>query len=49
MGILLISLLLYFITKCRLFYWTSIILIIVYLAILAFTIGVFMPLLGSIL
>lgn len=47
--LLLIDLLLYFITKCRLFYWIAVVMIIGYLSALAFVIGMYIPLIRSIL
>ena len=47
--LLLIDLLLYYFTKCRIFYWISVVMVIGYLAILAFVIGMYIPLISSII
>ena len=47
--LLLIDLLLYYFTKCRIFYWIAVVMIISYLAILAFVIGMYIPLFSSII
>ena len=47
--ILLIDLLLYYFTKCRIFYWIAVVMVIGYLAILSFVIGMFIPLISSII
>ena len=39
--ILLIDLLLYYFTKCRIFYWIAVVMVIGYLATLAFVIGMY--------
>ena len=39
--LLLIDLLFYYFTKCRIFYWIAVVMIISYLAILAFVIGMY--------
>ena len=39
--LLLFDLLLYYFTKCRIFYWIAVVMIISYLAILAFVIGMY--------
>ena len=47
--LLLIDLLLYYFTKCRIFYWIAVVMIIGYLATLAFVIGMYIPLFSSIM
>ena len=49
MLLLLIDLLCYYFTKWRIFYWIAVVMIIGYLAILAFAIGMYIPLISSIL
>ena len=49
MLLLLIDLLCYYFTKWRIFYWIAVVLIIGYLAILAFVIGMYIPLISSII
>ena len=47
--LLLIDLLLYYFTKWRIFYWIAVVLIIGYLATLAFVIGMYIPLISNII
>ena len=47
--LLLINLLLYYFTKCRIFYCIAVVMVIGYLAILAFVIGMYIPLISSII
>ena len=47
--ILLIDLLLYYFTKCRIFYWIAVVMVIGYLATVAFVIGMYIPLISNIL
>ena len=47
--LLLINLLLYYFTEDRLFYWLAVVMFIVDLAILAFAIGINLPLISSII
>ena len=47
--LLLIDLLLYYFTKCRIFYWIAVVIIIGDLAILAFVIGMYIPLISTII
>ena len=47
--LLLIDLLFYYFTKWRIFYWIAVVLIIGYLAALAFVIGMYIPLISSII
>ena len=44
-----IFLLFYYFTKCRIFYWIAVVMIIGYLAILAFVIGMYIPLISRII
>ena len=46
--ILLIDLLLYYFTKWRIFYWIAVVMVIGYLATLAFVIGMYIPIFDSI-
>ena len=46
---LLIDFLCYYFTKWRIFYWIAVVMIISYLAILAFVIGMYIPLISSII
>ena len=45
--LLLINLLLYYFTEDRLFYWLAVVMFIVDLAILAFAIGMYIPIINS--
>ena len=47
--LLIIDLLLYYITKWGIFYWIAVVIIIVDLAALAFVIGMYIPLISSII
>ena len=47
--LLLIDLLFYYFTKCRIFYWIAVVMVIGYLATLAFVIGMYIPLISSII
>ena len=47
--LLLIDLLLYYFTKWRIFYWIAVVMVISYLAVLAFVIGMYIPLISSII
>lgn len=47
--LLLIDLLLYYITKARVFYWIAVVMIIGYLSSLAFIIGMYLPIINSLL
>ena len=49
MLLLLIDLLCYYFTKWRIFYWIAVVMVIVYLAILAFVIGMYIPLISNII
>ena len=49
MLLLLIDLLLYYITKWRIFCWIASAIIIVYLSALVFVIGMYIPIIGSLL
>ena len=49
MLLLLIDLLLYYITKWKIFSWIASVIIIVYLSALVFVIGMYIPIIGSLL
>lgn len=49
MLLLLIDLLLYCLTKWRIFYWIAVIMIVCYLSALAFVIGMYIPIIRSLL
>lgn len=49
MLLLLIDLLLYYITKWRIFYWIAVVMIIGCLSAVVFLIGMYIPIIGSLL